>query len=732
MKPGIFFHYGLCPPVEMTGDKRQKVKKMEKKTGHNEDGKKDRAGMFLFGIYLLCLVFAVVLVLRLLYIQFVFKPDPELAKYLTPKSRKEVIEPVRGSILACDGRLLASSVPMYQIYMDCTVMKEAFEGERDKEEGRKLENEWLMKARQLSASLAKEYGDRNAQEYYEMIVSGRRNGRKYVKIGGEIDHGRLQRIRQFPLFNEGPYKGGIIVEKHDTRQYPYGSLARRVIGYVKDNRQDGNNRIGIEGKYNYILHGKEGIEWLRITDGRKRIPDYDSTSVQVENGKDIRTTIDIDMQDIADRALRKNISGEENIEGGCAIIMDVKIGAIRAMVNLRRDSEGNLGETYNYAIGRAGDPGSVFKLTTLMTLLEDGKVTLDTKVPTFGGKWSWNGERLPADPYLRNKGENISVVDGLKISSNHVFRYLACENYGGSAADQKRFVDKLYEYKMNEKFDFDLIGLAEPVIPAPGSSRWSGTALPSIAIGYSVLETPLHILMFYNGIANRGKLMKPYLVEAIEKDGKTVKKMGPEVLNGSICSKATADTLTRALKLVVQEGTGRRLKDAKCAVAGKTGTAQIPFVTEAGGRARTVYKDKDGKRQHQGTFVGFFPADAPEYTVIVSVYSKLSPYDFYGGNLPANAFREIVDNIYSLSPEWGKEMKCSGEVPEMKSTGVVSGDDRLDEVPDVKGLGLMDALWSIENCGYRCVYEGSGHVTGQTPPAGTRMEKGKTVKLKLG
>ena len=323
-------------------------------------------------------------------------------------------------------------------------------------------------------------------------------------------------------------------------------------------------------------------------------------------------------------------------------------------------------------------------------------------------------------------------MDGLKISSNHVFRYLACENYGGSAADQKRFVDKLYEYKMNEKFDFDLIGLAEPVIPAPGSSRWSGTALPSIAIGYSVLETPLHILMFYNGIANRGKLMKPYLVEAIEKDGKTVKKMGPEVLNGSICSKATADTLTRALKLVVQEGTGRRLKDAKCAVAGKTGTAQIPFVTEAGGRARTVYKDKDGKRQHQGTFVGFFPADAPEYTVIVSVYSKLSPYDFYGGNLPANAFREIVDNIYSLSPEWGKEMKCSGEVPEMKSTGVVSGDDRLDEVPDVKGLGLMDALWSIENCGYRCVYEGSGHVTGQTPPAGTRMEKGKTVKLKLG
>ncbi|MBO8444527.1 MAG: transpeptidase family protein [Bacteroidetes bacterium] len=706
-------------------------KNMENMTG--DRGKKDRAGMLLFGIYLLCLVFSVVLVVRVLYIQFVFKPDPEMAKYFTPKSRKETIEPARGSIFAHDGRLLASSVPMYQIYMDCTVLKEIHDANKDKEKGRELENKWLGKARELSASLAKEYGDRSSQEYYDLIVSGRRNGRKYVKIGGEIDHSRLQRVKQFPLFNEGGYKGGIIIEKHDTRKYPYESLARRVIGYVKDNRTDGNNRIGIEGRYNYILHGKEGTEWLRLTDGMKRIPDYDSTSVQVEDGKDLRITIDIDMQDIADRALRKNIGDVEEIEGGCAIIMDVKTGAIRAMVNLRRDKDGNLGETYNYAIGRAGDPGSVFKLTTLMTLLEDGKVTLDTKVPTFGGKWSWNGERLPADPYLRNKGEYISVLDGLKISSNHVFRYLACENYGGSTESQRRFVEKLYEYKMNEKFDFDLTGLAEPVIPTPDSpTRWSGTTLPSIAIGYSVLETPLHILMFYNGIANKGKLMKPYILEAVEKNGRTVKNIGPEVLNGSICSKATADTLTRALKTVVQEGTGRRLKGAKCEVAGKTGTAQIPFITQtAGGKARTVYKDQDGRRQHQGTFVGFFPADAPEYSMIVSVYSKLSTRDFYGGNLPANAFREIVDNIYSLSPEWGNEIRDNGKMPEMKSTGVISGDDRLDEVPDVKGLGLTDAMWSVENCGYRCVYEGCGHVTGQTPPAGTRLNKGETVKLTL-
>ena len=683
---------------------------MTGKKTYNEGWGKDRAGTYLFVIYIICLLFSLVLIGRLFYIQFIFKPDRELEKYFTPQSRKEVTEPVRGSILACDGRLLASSAPMYQIYMDCTVMKDAYESYRNEEKGREKEREWLGKARQLSERLAETYGDKTAREYYEMIASGRRNGRKYVRIGGQIDHGQLQEIKEFPLFNEGQNRGGIIVERYDTRQYPYGSLARRVIGYVKDNRSDGNNRIGIEGRYNYVLHGKEGVEWLRITDGMKRIPDYDSTSVKAENGLDVRTTLDIDIQDIADRALRQNIGDNPDIEGGCAIVMDVETGAIRAMVNLRRDSEGNLGETYNYAIGRAGDPGSVFKLTTLMTLLEDGKVTLDTEVPTFKGRWSWHGERLPADPYLKDKGEYI---------------------YGEDAESERRFIEKLYEYKMNEHFEFDLEGLAAPVIPAPGTDRWSGTALPSIAIGYSVLETPLHILMFYNGIANNGKLMKPYLVEALERNGKTVKRMGAEVLNGSICSKATADTLTRALELVVQEGTGRRLKGARCTVAGKTGTAQIPFVTEVGGKARTVYKDRDGRKQHQGTFVGFFPADDPKYTAIVVVYSRLSVKDLYGGSIPAATFREITDNIYSLSPEWGKELKSRGRVPEMDVNGMTSGEDNLDEVPDVKGLGLMDAIWSVENCGYRCEYEGYGHVVRQTPAAGTRQRKGETVKLTL-
>ena len=296
---------------------------MDQKKENEKNGRNDRAAKSLLGIYLLCLVFSIVMIGRLFYLQFIFTPDPLLEKYLTPKSRKEILEPVRGSILSHDGRLLASSAPMYQIYMDCTVMKESYATDKNKERGIRHEQEWLDKARKLSSELSKVFGDKSEAEYYKTIVSGRRNGRKYVKIGHEIDHGQLQEIKEFPLFKEGPNRGGIIVEKHDTRQYPYQTLARRVIGYVKDNRTEGQNRIGVEGKYNYVLHGKEGVEWLRITDGNRRIPDFDSTSFKAENGLDIRTTIDIDIQDIADRALKKNILSNEkiseNIEGGCVM-----------------------------------------------------------------------------------------------------------------------------------------------------------------------------------------------------------------------------------------------------------------------------------------------------------------------------------------------------------------------------------------------------------------------------
>ena len=692
---------------------------------------RDKTGVILSYLHFIALCLAFILVGRLIYLQLIYKPDPILEKYLTSPVRKDITDPTRGSIYAMDGRLLATSVPMYQIYMDCTVKKEDFASKGSK--GNKEEAEWLDKAKKLSDGLAAIYKDKSSSEYYKLITKGRREGRKYVKIGYQIDHGQLQKVKALPLFNEGSFSGGIIETKIDTRKYPYGALARRVIGYVKDNsNSSGNNLIGLEGKYNYLLHGQEGVQWLRRTDNKGWITDYDSTIVKVRNGLDIRTTIDIDIQDIADRALREQIHNVEEVEGGCAIVLDVQTGAIRAMANLTRDSDGNLREIYNYAIGAAGEPGSIFKLATLMTLIEENKVELEDMLPTFKGIWPYKGEKIPRDEYLsRWPSDKISVSDALKISSNNIFRYLTKEHYGNNP---KHFIDKLYEYKLGEKFEFDLTGLATPNIPTPeGNSQiWSGTTLQSVAVGYSISETPLHMAMFYNAIANKGKLMKPYLVEAIEQDGKIKKRIGPSVLNGSICSKATADTLTRGLKKVVSEGTGRiAFRNAACAVAGKTGTARVAFEVERNGKKVIDYKDAQGRKKHQAAFVGFFPADQPKYTAIVVVYSKLSIKNFYGAAYAAPVLKKIVDNVYNLTPEWGENLKREGRIPEMKATGIEKGLDKLTAVPNVKGLGLKDAIFSIENCGYKCNYTGSGHVVHQSPAAGTEAKKGSIVTLTL-
>ncbi len=693
-------------------------------TGKGGDG----IGMVLFGMYLFFLCLAVIIVGRIIYIQVFYKPETVYLEKFTPGSRKMTIEPERGAILSHDGKVLAASVPKYQIAIDCTVRKKEFAGLDDRDKGKRLEAEWLQKAKGLAAGLSRIYGDKTPDQYYRMIAEGRRNNRQYIRIGGLIDHDRLQEVKALPLFNEGGNKGGIVIEKFDKRVYPYGSLARRVLGHLDDNTPD-NNDVGIEGKYDHVLHGNEGTEWLRKTDNREYIRDYDSTFVEVEDGKDVRTTLDINMQDIAEKALKKRIEGVANIEGGCVIIMDVKTGAIRTMVNLTIEEDGTARERYNYAIGRAEAPGSVFKTASLMTLLEDRKATLGTMVPTFHGVWSYKGRKLPDDPYLKAMKENeVTLRKGFEISSNQVIRYLVCMNYED---DPGRFVNKLYEYGLGESFDFDLIGLATPEIPMPEAANWSGTTLPSISYGYSIKETPLHIAMFYNAIANDGRLMKPYLVEAIEKDGKVEKRIRPEILNGAICSRSTVDSLKSALRSVVTNGTGSNLANAKCAVAGKTGTARVLVNFTRNGKRVAAYQDDSGRKMHQGTFVGFFPAEDPQYTAIAVVYSKLSKDDFYGGKIPAAVLNEIINSIYSLTPGWNSELERTGKVPEMTAGVMETGADMLDQIPDIKGLGLKDALYSLENCGYTYEYSGYGHVSSQSPKAGTKARKGTKVTFVL-
>lgn len=701
--------------TDMTAEGQNKTKK-----------KRDRIGVILYCFYAIVLVAGFFIIGKMVCIQLFWKPDKDVARFFLPPSTKSVIEPDRGAIIGSDGKLLAMSTPMYQLYMDCTVLKSVFRGKSNPDS---LERDWLSKAKAFSDGLAKEVGG-SAGDYYRMIVTGRKDGNRYMRLTADLDRGALLRLQKLPLMKEGRYKSGIIVNKRDSRQYPYGTLARRTIGYVKDNRNsNGNNHIGLEGKYDYALHGKEGEIWLRPTDNRERIQNYDSTYVKPEDGLNVRTTLNITLQDIVDKAMRKQMAANPKINEGCAVIMDVKTGAIRSMVNLTKDpKDSSLNEVYNMAIGFAAEPGSVFKATTLMTVIEDGFVkSLDDVIPMNNGVIPG----YPQDTHIKGNGE-ISVLRGFEISSNYVFRYLAVKNYNDNP---KRFLDKLYMYKLGQAFDFDLKGLSEPYIPSPDSKQWSATDLGSTAIGYSVRETPLHILTFYNAIANKGRMMKPYLVESIEKNGAVKTKKGPSVLNASICSKATADTMLRAMRAVTSEGTAKRLKGAKLTVAGKTGTSRQVLSKEEIDKygMSSPYVTKDGSYHNLATFVGFFPAENPKYSAIVCMKSDLIRGSLYGGVGPAAVMREVVDAIYVLDPEWGNAISSSAKVPQMKLDREIheQADTKSPVVPDVTGLGLKDAMFIIENSGLRCRYTGTGHVTSQTPSPGAKATEGSAITLTL-
>jgi cell division protein FtsI (penicillin-binding protein 3) len=485
-----------------------------------------------------------------------------------------------------------------------------------------------------------------------------------VRLGHPVDRNVYNRVIALPLFRDGRYRSGMIVEQEHIRQYPYGKLARRTIGFVRNNKSEvTNTHIGLEGKFDYVLHGQEGREWMRVTD-YGRVRNSDSAYVKAVDGKDLRITLNIDYQDIADRALREQIANEQDLEGACFVLMEVSTGAIRAMVNLvREDGNGPFEEIQNLAIGRKAEPGSVFKTVTLMSVLNDGFIkSLEETMPATNGNVAGTTIKDAHIPeFARQHHTNrISILDGFKISSNYVFATLAVKNYGidkskgrGKGLDKtERFLQNIYNYKLGEAFAFDLDGLQTPTIPNPSTRYWTDTDLGSIGFGYSTEETPLHILTFYNAIANKGRMMKPYLVEDIEENGIVTERRGPGVLNAAVCSKAVADTITRALKAVTEDGTARRLKDAKCAVAGKTGTS---FGTYANGQ----YQDAQGRRKYQGTFVGFFPADKPQYSVICMVYSKPTSKQFQGGGIPAAAIRTVVDQLYNIDPCFRDELRRS-------------------------------------------------------------------------
>ena len=459
---------------------------------------RDRIHMVMVLLTVLFIAFSVGILICIGHIQATYSVDAKVINLFRPRPDKYIEHPKRGKILAEDGRPLAITTPLYDIYMDCTVRKSEFV-EMDVKEARRIqrlkdkgkdapepqykgaaaEKAWRAKADTLSRQLARIFPYKTAAQYYSDIIDGRENGKKHVLIRKNVSHATLNELQTFALFSEGSYKGGLIAEEHDERIYPYDTLARRVIGYVRE-----TNRIGIEGTFDYELHGTEGVEWRRVTDDRKYIRDFDSTMVKAVDGNDVRTTLNIDFQDIADRALRRQISEDPQIRAGIAVLMEVKTGAIRAMVNLSRDTipGSRLWERDNLVLKEVGEQGSVMKTVTLLSLVEDSHVkSLEQTIPTHHGVVPGYNQDTHILDYERLTGRSeITVKHGFEISSNYVFTYLPETYYG---AQPQEFFDHIYAYRLGEKFDFDLDGLGTPVVNRPGTPGWSRTTLGTTAYG---------------------------------------------------------------------------------------------------------------------------------------------------------------------------------------------------------------------------------------------------------
>ncbi len=632
-------------------------------------------------IYVIFLLIAGAAVARMVDLQF-FEKDIKTEEYGKKTVREDPIKPMRGSILAADGRHLAFSTPEYFIALDCTVAHDTV---------------FEANVRPMAEALAKNYKEKSADEYVRLLRQRRAEGKGYTRLLRQhVGYDEMKAISQYPLLNLGRARGGLLVEQIDHREYPYDKLAYRALGYLRSSED--RPHIGVEGALDSTLRGKPGVRPMRLIDKGIWIPDAERQEIPAINGQDVQISIDIDMQDIAQKALLHKIEGEDDLEAGTVIVMEVATGEIRAMVNMEKDEKGRFTEQYNYAIGRLGEPGSVFKLATLVTALEDKKVTLDTRQP---GDVIWHyGKTAFEDTYLRNYS-SITVRKGLEISSNNVFRRIAGEKYGRNPQD---FVDKINkERRITYNYDFDLPGMGKARARDPKDKLWSPSDLPQIGMGYAVQVTPLHILSFYNAIANDGVMVKPHLFVNLQRGG-NIEYTYPIETVGRVCSKETAALAKEALRGVVigENGTARRaFANCKVHVAGKTGTARIAL-------PRGGYMDASGRKKHQGSFVGFFPYENPKYSIIVVVYSRLAAKNFYGGTWGGPVACEIIDNIYAKSPEWNAPVISSGAMPQIAEIKEAGSDST--GVPNVKGMGLRDAIYLLESQGYKVESKGRGKI----------------------
>jgi cell division protein FtsI (penicillin-binding protein 3) len=647
------------------------------------------------------------------------------------------IEPNRGNIFSSDGRLLAVSIPYYEIRMDFrseSFTREIFDSGVD----------------ELAKALSNLFRDRHWAIYKQELVGARERGERYFLVKRNVNYTQLQKVKSFPIFNQGRYKGGVQYVQQNRRKRPYEMLAARTVGYTLSENQRGV--VGLEGAYDKELKGVEGYRLMRRIRGDVWMPINDANEIEPKDGYDIISTLDLDLQDVAENALYKVLK-KNRADHGTVVLMEVKTGKVRAIANLSIDAEGNYNEDYNFAIGEPTEPGSTFKLASMIALLEDGYVHPTDIVDVGNGETSYYGVKM------RDSGEKglgkITVQRAFEASSNVGISKLVDENY---KQKPEQFVNRLYEMGLNRKLGIEINGEGEPQIKYTDDPSWSGITLPWMSIGYEVLMTPLQILALYNAVANEGKMIKPLFVEEIRSHGKLKKKYETEVLNNHICSKETLAQIKNMLEGVVESGTAENLSNTHYKIAGKTGTAKIALGKE--GYAESPY---------QASFAGYFPADNPKYSCIVVVNAP-SEHIYYGNVVAGPIFRDITDRIYvreyemqdnatllaeeSVQAPYSKSgsgealasafkylnlpLNQQGEDANWVNTksteeGVVSTARTIHPalVPNVVDMGLKDAIYLMESRGLKVEADGRGTVRQQSILPGSNISKGRLVKLEM-
>lgn len=695
-----------------------------------------RVGLVYIGLF----VFAVLIASKLVFLQVI---GGEKWKKMAEETRIKNfrIPSHRGDILTDDMRLLASDVPYYEVRMD---MKAP--GLTDAVFRKNIDS--------LSLKLAQLFNDKSKYQYKTELTNARRRKERYYAVKTKVDYLQLKELKTFPIFRRGRFKGGVMYEPRTIRVKPNNELAKRTIGYITQSKTDGD--VGLEGAYNFFLQGKEGFQKRQKISG-SWMPIGDENEVDPEDGSSIVTTIDIDLQDVAHRALHTQLKNHD-AQYGSVVLMEVGTGDIKSIVNLSKKG-GIYREVYNYAVGASTEPGSTFKLPALLTALEDGVVGLNDTIDTGKGRYK---------PY---KNDNFEIKDDSwitggygKLSVQQIFE--KSSNVGMAkiieGAYKKKphlFVDRLYKMSLNQRLNLEIPGEGYPKINYPGDKLWSGVSLAQMAYGYEVRLTPMQLLTLYNAVANNGKMVKPRFVKEIRNHGKIIKTYPIEIINASICSKSTIQKAHKTLEGVVERGTATNLQASHFKIAGKTGTTQI--YNQVGG-----YK---GRRSYQASFAGYFPASNPKYSCIV-VISAPSRNVYYGNQVAGPVFLEIANKVYATSLSLQKPLNANKSksldlpyskngytketIAALKKLGIktmVTKDlgewsatqkkeafIRLENkkavdnlMPNLNLMGLKDAIYLLENMGLVVEVKGRGSIRKQSVPPGARVRPGQRVTIEM-